>query len=161
LRAYDRDHCAIVSAGSKFAADSNWLVRPRKLRRQEALREAERLALIDRWENAPSPNPEYEGMTPGDAARLLFEQRRNGREQPDTRTHLTILPTPAILFSHSCVTDRNYWPPAQASGQYKRWIVIDPDGIYVRNDYIRVGVNVAAGFICLWILPLNANMVTL
>lgn len=40
------------------------------------LTEDERLALIEQWENQPSPNPEYEGMTPADAARGLFAPRK-------------------------------------------------------------------------------------
>ena len=35
------------------------------------LSEAERLTLIEEWENTPSPNPEYRGKTPADAARAL------------------------------------------------------------------------------------------
>ena len=37
-----------------------------------ALSEAERLALIEEWENTPSPNPEYQGKTLAEAARLLL-----------------------------------------------------------------------------------------
>lgn len=43
------------------------------------LSEDERLALIEQWENEPSPNPEYRGKTPADVGRMLFrnESHRN------------------------------------------------------------------------------------
>ena len=37
--------------------------------------EAERLAMIRKWESTPSPNREYRGATPGDAARALMRPR--------------------------------------------------------------------------------------
>ena len=33
------------------------------------LTEEERLAKLREWDNTPSPNPRYQGMTPGQAAR--------------------------------------------------------------------------------------------
>ena len=36
------------------------------------LSEAERLALIEAWENVLSPNSEHRGKTPADVARLLL-----------------------------------------------------------------------------------------
>ena len=44
------------------------------------LSEAERLALIEEWENTPSPNPEYQGKTPTEVGRLLFTRTKKDVE---------------------------------------------------------------------------------
>lgn len=36
--------------------------------------EQERRALIRKWENTPSPNPEFKGITPKDAAKALLRR---------------------------------------------------------------------------------------
>ena len=41
--------------------------------------EKDRRALIRKWENTPSPNPEFEGVTPRQVARKLL--RRASRSQ--------------------------------------------------------------------------------
>lgn len=43
--------------------------------------EKERRALIRKWENTPSPNPEFKGITPKQAARKLLESRSTGRSR--------------------------------------------------------------------------------
>ena len=40
------------------------------------LTEEERLAKLRKLDNTPSPNPEYRGLTPGDAARAIMRPRR-------------------------------------------------------------------------------------
>ena len=40
------------------------------------LTEEERLALLRKWDNTPSPNPRYKGMTPGQAARAMTRPRK-------------------------------------------------------------------------------------
>ncbi|MDE0072787.1 MAG: hypothetical protein OXR82_10915 [Gammaproteobacteria bacterium] len=37
--------------------------------------EKERRALIRKWENTPSPNPEFEGVTPKQVAQKLLRKR--------------------------------------------------------------------------------------
>ena len=41
------------------------------------LTEEERLAKLREWDNTPSPNPRYKGMTPGQAARAMMRPRKS------------------------------------------------------------------------------------
>jgi len=41
----------------------------------------ERRELMRKWENTPSPNPEFKGITPRQVARKLLENRSTGRNR--------------------------------------------------------------------------------
>ncbi len=43
---------------------------------KKKLTEEERKALLRKWDNTPSPNPRYQGLTPGDAARAMTRPRK-------------------------------------------------------------------------------------
>ena len=47
-------------------------------RNRQSVAEKERRALIRKWENTPSPNPEFKGVTPKQAARKLLKVRNKG-----------------------------------------------------------------------------------
>jgi hypothetical protein len=40
------------------------------------LTEEERLAKLREWDNTPSPNPRYKGLTPAQAARAMMRPRK-------------------------------------------------------------------------------------
>ena len=42
----------------------------------EKLKDAERQALIEEWENKPSPNPLYRGKTPAEIAKRLLSRKK-------------------------------------------------------------------------------------
>ena len=44
--------------------------------------EKERRALIHKWENKPSPNPEFKGITPKEVARKLLRSRTGKARSP-------------------------------------------------------------------------------
>ena len=46
---------------------------------RQGVAERERRALIRKWENTPSPNPEFKGATPKQVARKLLGNRMEGR----------------------------------------------------------------------------------
>lgn len=46
------------------------------------LTEEERLAKLREWDNKPSPNPRYKGLTPGQAARAMMRPRKQ-KPSPD------------------------------------------------------------------------------
>ena len=48
-------------------------------RKRQSVAEKERRALIRKWENTPSPNPEFRGITPKQVAQKLLRIRTEGR----------------------------------------------------------------------------------
>ena len=52
----------------------------RKTTDKPKLTEEERLAKIREWDNKPSPNPRYKGLTPGQAARAMMRPRKQRSE---------------------------------------------------------------------------------